>query len=404
MKKLLPLLTLCMASLGGCVHEDIITINATPALGAVEDIEEALLLDVGISVFDPNVPEEVAEQNEMLLAVGVRNAEARYMPYVLRDSMQETGNWGAVRVVPRGSETVDLMIGARIITSDGETLTLEVSAYDASGRVWIDNREYTDLAGKLNYRDDINTSSLDPFQDLYNQVANDLLAERNKLSDKEIARIRQIAQLRFAADLAPDAFGDYLAEEKGRYSLRRLPARDDPMFLRTQKIRDRDYLFIDTLDQHFGSFHRQIDQVYDDWRKFNYDEVVELRRIEQEMTRRTLAGAAMIVGGVAAATNSDNNYTAYSGQVAAYMGMYAIFSARKLRPEALIHAQTIRELGDSFELEVRPAVLEIEGKTITLSGSVEAQFEQWRELLREIYDSETGLPDVASGRQALPGG
>ena len=69
-------------------------------------------------------------------------------------------------------------------------------------------------------------------------------------------------------------------------------------------------------------------------------------------------------------------------------------STMPLRPEALVHAETMRELGDTFDAEVRPAVLEVEGKTITLSGSVESQFDQWRELLRDIYVTETGLPEI----------
>ena len=75
-------------------------------------------------------------------------------------------------------------------------------------------------------------------------------------------------------------------------------------------------------------------------------------------------------------------------------GLTAIMSTLPMRPEVQVHAETMRELGDSFELEVRPAVLEVEGKTITLTGSVDEQFEQWQGLLRDIYTTETGLPAV----------
>ncbi len=389
----------------GCVHEEVITINATPALAAVEDVPEELLLDIGVRVFDPNVPENIEEQNLQRLVAGVRGAEARYMPYVLRDTLQETGHWGAVRVLPRASDNVDIVIRGRIVNSDGETLTLEIFAHDATGRVWIDNEEYTDLAGRLNYRKDVSQSGLDPFQDLYNAVANDLLAFRQQLSDKQVARIRQVTELRFAAEIAPAAFANYLNERDGRVELRRLPARGDPMIERVRKIRDRDLSFIDILDQHYGVFANQIGPAYDDWRRYNYDEVVELRRLEREIRRRTVAGAALIVGGLAVDSNSDNAYTSYAGKVGALVGLTAILTTLPLRPEAQVHAQTMRELGDSFALEVRPAVLEVEGKTITLTGSVDQQFEKWRELLRDIYSTETGLPAVnPAPPQADPGG
>lgn len=377
-----------------CVHEEVITINATPALSAIEVVPDELLLDVGVRVFDPNLPEDIKEQNELRLVAGVRAAEARYMPTVLRDTLQETGHWGAVRVLPRGNETVDLVVGARILVSDGETLTLEVTAQDATGRVWMDNKEYSDLAGRLNYRNDMTVAGQDPFQDLYNAIANDLVALRQQLTNKQIVRIRETAELRFAAEIAPLAFADYLAEQDGEYILRRLPAREDPMVDRVRKIRERDLRFIDTLDQHYGVFARQVEPAYDDWRRFNYDEVVELRRLEREVRRRTIAGAALIVGGLAVDVNSDDPVTSYAGRVGAIAGVSAVLSTMKMRPELQVHAETMRELGDSFELEVRPAVLEIEGKTITLSGSVDEQFQQWRSILRDIYTTETGLPAI----------
>lgn len=392
-KRLLLLISLAAVT-AGCVHEQVITINATPALAAVEDVDEELLLDVGINVFDPNVPEDITEQNEQRLVEGVRQAEARFMAYVMRDTLQRTGHWGAVRVLPRGSANVDLIVDARILNSDGEMLTLEVSAVDSTGRVWLDEREYSDLAGRLNYRDDANTSNTDPFQDLYNEIANDLLAYRDSLADEKLARIRQVTQMRFAADIAPAAFGDYISEQDGRVALRRLPASGDPMLARVDRIRERDQLFIDTLDQHYGAFYGQVRPAYDDWRRFNYDEIVELRRLEREIRRRTIAGAALIVGGLAVDANTDSAIGSYAGRAGALVGLSTVLSTMPMRPEVQVHAETMRELGDSFELEVRPAVLEIEGKTITLTGSVDAQFEQWRDLLREIYTTETGLPAI----------
>ncbi|MDH3588902.1 MAG: hypothetical protein OEQ74_05825 [Gammaproteobacteria bacterium] len=403
MTRIIAPLALCSVVIGGCVHQEVITINATPANAAVADVSEGLLLDVGITIFDANVPDEIKEQNELRLVAGVRTAEARYMPYVLRDTLQKTGHWGAVRVVPRASDFVDLMVAGRIETSDGEMLVLSVTAYDATGRLWIDDKEYSDLAGKLNYREDINTTRQDPFQDLYNQIANDLLAKREAMALKDVNRIREVAQLRFAADISPDAFGKYIEEDDGRVQLSRLPARDDPMLQRVQKIRERDNLFIDTLDQHYGVFYQQVKGAYSDWRRFNYDEVVELRRLEREIRRRTIAGAALIVGGLAVDANSDSNYASYAGRVGALVGLSSILSTMPLRPEALVHAETMRELGDTFDAEVRPAVLEVEGKTITLSGSVDSQFEQWRDLLRDIYVTETGLPEI-EGQQGPPDG
>ncbi len=57
----------------------------------------------------------------------------------------------------------------------------------------------------------------DPYQDLYNKVANDMLAYRQRLTAKETAAIRQVAQLKFARSVVPEAFGGYLAADGGRH-------------------------------------------------------------------------------------------------------------------------------------------------------------------------------------------
>ena len=59
--------------------------------------------------------------------------------------------------------------------------------------------------------------------------------------------------------------------------------------------------------------------------------------------------------------------------------------------EAEIHNAAIRELGDSLQAEVSPMVVEIDGRTVELTGSIEEQYQKWRELLRKIYINETGF-------------
>jgi len=38
-------------------------------------------------------------------------------------------------------------------------------------------------------------------------------------------------------------------------------------------------------------------------------------------------------------------------------------------------------------------VVTVKGQTRRLTGTAEAQYEQWRRLLHEIYEAETGLPE-----------
>ena len=44
----------------------------------------------------------------------------------------------------------------------------------------------------------------------------------------------------------------------------------------------------------------------------------------------------------------------------------------------------------SLEAEITPQVIDLEDRSVTLSGNVEEQYSQWRELLADIYATEIG--------------
>ena len=56
-----------------------------------------------------------------------------------------------------------------------------------------------------------------------------------------------------------------------------------------------------------------------------------------------------------------------------------------------MHAATLEELSNSFEDEVAPLVVEMEGNTYRLTGNAQAQYEEWQRLIKDLYASETGF-------------
>ena len=58
--------------------------------------------------------------------------------------------------------------------------------------------------------------------------------------------------------------------------------------------------------------------------------------------------------------------------------------------EARIHEAGLKEMADSLGAEIAPHTIALEDKTITLSGTVEEQYAQWRAILNDIYLTETG--------------
>ena len=271
---------------GGCVSHTVINANAAPAIQSEMTLPEEQLLDVGVTLFDAGVSEEgpTDEDDPGAPSAEVRRAEARFMAYILKDTLQNTGNWGAVRVTPADTNAVEVIVRGHIVTSNGERLEIRVKVEDATGRIWLD-KKYEDLASKYAYSE-YAPNGEDPFQDLYNAIANDMLAARDELEPKDHIRIRQVSELKFASDLSPYAFDEYLqTDRKGRTTVSRLPADSDPMMARMRKIRERDYMFIDTLDEHYAGFYGEMSGPYGDWRKFTYDEAIALRELQAQARR-----------------------------------------------------------------------------------------------------------------------
>ena len=169
--------------------------------------------------------------------------------------------WGAVRVVPNPEQINDLVVTGKILHSDGEKLQLHISAVDSRGRSWLD-KDYTGVASRYAY-EATSRNKYDPFQAVYVTIANDLLAQQEELKFKDRETIRLITELRFARSFSPQAFDGYLGQNrKGEYSILRLPAEGDPMLERVVNIRERDQMFIDTLQEYYKSFGTQMHDPY----------------------------------------------------------------------------------------------------------------------------------------------
>ena len=84
------------------------------------------------------------------------------------------------------------------------------------------------------------------------------------------------------------------------------------------------------------------------------------------------------------------------------LGGQVLINGFNISKEAKIHSEVIKELNDSFGSEMKPVVMEFEGKQYELTGSAQEQFDAWRKLLRQIYDAETGLGPDASGDPPNP--
>ena len=376
-------LLLALSLLSGCVTETVKS-TSVPVLDAPDTpVPDAELLDVGVVILDPGIS---SVEDEEQVYPEVRRAEATFMATELADVLAEQGGWGAVRVVPDERQFSDLLVRGTILQSDGEALELKIRVSDARGTVWLDKR-YTGITSRYAYEQGTRTKQ-DPFLSVYRMIANDMLAAFQRLPAEERTTIRRVAEMRFARDFASGAFADYLNEDpSGQVTLRRLPSEEDPMLARVRGLRQRHYVFVDTLQGHYTGFSDDMYTPYQEWRKASYEETVALRELENEAKREMIAGGAAILAGIVA-QSSGSRMTRSAGAIGVVGGGALLKRGLEKRAESNIHSLALEELGQSLDAEITPRVIELEDRTVRLTGNVEDQYDQWRELLADIYAAE----------------
>ena len=383
------------AALAGCSVNEVITAEETELVVAEAPKNEALLLDVGIVEFDGGVPED-NDPEDTRIYEPIRNAESRYLAYHLKNTMQSTGHWGAVRVVPSESAYTDVLLHAEIRESDGEFVKLEVTATDTSGEHWY-TRLYETQTGISSYSENRDRRQ-DPYQKVFNDIANDLHAYAKALPPDDVRRLQQISELKFFADMSPAAFGEHLTSDgDGLVSVNRLPAENDPQVMRLRQIRERDRLVIDMLNEHYANFYYGIAIPYHAYRKAAREEAVNYRQVKRSAALKTLMGVVVLAGSLQMDTN-DSSYSRRRMKgtlqtIGISEGLNAIVAGFTRNSEASIHIEAIEELAESFSGEAAPMVVTVQGETRRLTGTAAAQYESWRRLLREIYEAETGFGD-----------
>jgi hypothetical protein len=290
--------------LSGCasIPKNQVPEQVAPVLPGRE-LNDTELLNVSIQVFDPGtLPQKPKERQG--LSEEIRAAEARFAPIHLKHTLQRTGYWGAVRVVPDPDISAEVLVNGRIEMSDGESAVLNIEVIDARNVVWF-RKVYAETA-RPEEHNGVEPEKEDAFQDLFNSIANDLAFYRNSLSLAEIDEIRQVAALKYAQFMAPDSFSGYLAiTPEGRLFRQRLPAANDPMLDRVSKIKTRDEMLVDTINDYYDIYYHDLWQPYANWRKFRQEEVSALREIEREALAKQILGITAIVGAIALGATTD---------------------------------------------------------------------------------------------------
>ncbi|MFT4886475.1 MAG: hypothetical protein ACJA2D_000412 [Pseudohongiellaceae bacterium] len=351
-----------------------------PSVGSVELLvtnqapSESVQLEIGIQVFDNRLDAEDRERFEDWVYSEIRENEVNYLPYVLRNTLLETNHWGAVRVLPQPDPSVDIQIEGTVLHSDGDRLEIDIVATDSAGRQWL-NKTYADTTVSADFPDSTRFTTgnpfnpngfVDPFQDIYDQIANDLLLTRELMASTELVNIKRVSQMVYASDLSPETFAHTLTtDEQGLLTVTSLLSETDPMLERLESMRDRHLVFIDTVDEYYEALYTEMQPSYVIWRRYSHDQIDETQRLASR------------------AEDYDLDDYGTSSSFVSLTQRYDRYRWSK------IYEQEFRELAAGFNKELAPAILNLSEQVNGVSGTMEEQYVQWRRILQALFRLET---------------
>jgi hypothetical protein len=342
-------------------------VGDVPLIQAIQVPSANALLEVGVKVFTTAQKETGEYEIGDWVFDEIIQKETQFLPHLLKSTLVNSKQWGAIRVIPESDPSLDLFVEGEIVQSDGETLELQVHAFDSSGREWL-NQTYADQSIQEDYPESTrftldNTfdaiNFVDPFQDIYNRIANDLVAVRTNLGEQTLDDLNLVTDMLYASDLSPNTFsGAITANEEGLLIVNRLPSLNDPMMARVADMKYRHHLFIDTVDEYYQTLYEDIQPAYVLWRRYSIDQIAEIE-----------------------ANRSD-----YGGS----SGFLSLSQRYDRFKWSKIFEREFNDLAAGFNNELAPAFLELNSQVHGLTGTMEQQYREWRGILRRLFELENG--------------
>ena len=342
-------------------------------------------LDSNIVELDPGLKDTDVASREAGIWPELRRAEARRFAVKLAKSLNEANSFAAVSVTTNSNYLSDIVISGKIIKSNGEDVHLSITAVDSTGSKLINKKIYKHRSNEYFYQN-IRNKELDPFDPIYRAIAGDLIS---LLSSKNLDNIELITDLRFARRLNNSEFSDAIEYNNNKYELGFVPASNDPMFVRSQNVQLKDLTFRNEMQKHYIKFSDDMEGSYKVWQQAALSASKSKREAEARAATQAVFGALLMAAAASSASSSDSYDYNYGAVAAATVGAGLLVSASGNAKEAKVHESTINEISLSFDGEIAPKVVEMEGMQVKLEGNIENQFSQWQTVLGSIYESES---------------
>ncbi len=381
-----------------------------PEKGFLKDRMNIPSLRLAIPVLNPGIPQSTKKQEEEGVWPELRKVEAVRSALKLKEWLYRYNQFDSILVSADASISADIYLIARIIRSTGEIMELAYQVVDARGEVWSAEQKQVHRV-EPGWHERYGETSRDPFDPLYQAVANEVYEllkdkgkahvnqlERNKRSANsaklsELQKITKTRDLAFAGFMLPSEYGQYLEQKERRWSITQLPDEQSEVWGRIQSVMLREDAFVQVVEDHYQEFAASIEVDYQQWQEDMFPIAREARLAKRGRTWKAIAGTALVAASAASAKDGAADEGDRSAQNAAVAGALAgggliamAFRDNHLNQRAV---GEINELGKSFNDSIRPTSIDVNGKIVTLTGSVHNQFAMWRSMLADIYAAET---------------
>lgn len=361
---------------------------------------------LAIPVLDPGIPESTKKQQEEGIWPELRKAEAVRCAFKLKQWIQRYNQFDSIVISADASISADIYLIGRIVDSDSETMRIAYQIVDARGVTWMEERTKRHRV-ELGWHDRYGITKRDPFDPLFNKIAEDVYEE---LKDRGKAHVEQLEHnekvgpdkaryselqlitttrdLAFASFVSPE-YNDFLKPDGGHYVIQYVPEEQSESWRRIQTIMRREDEFTQVIEDYYEGFRDQVETDYTQWQTDTFPVAREVRLTKRGRTIKAIAGAALVIASVAAAEDGSAKQGDRSAENAAAVGalaggalITAAFRDNHLHKKAV---EEINELSRSLHNSIRPTRIDLNGKVITLAGTVQEQFGQWRSMLADIY-------------------
>ena len=357
-----------------------------------EAVSTATKLDVIIPVFDPGLSENAENYEEEGIWPELRRAESNRFAYKLKQALDNSHEFGAVRVTPDESASGDLYVLGKIEESNGQDVEFGLNVVDISGKEWVDETFEHEVQESFykNYRN----RGKDPYDPVFKEAADEIIDALKMRSTAELDNLKYMTGLRFGASFNDEAFMEYMDTEDDFIELISKPGDNDPLYQRVMAIRVREQLFLDNLQQNYDFFSQNMDYSYLEWQKASFVELTLLQQARREGIYKAVAGVFLIALAITTGISGFSSAVFDSMAIAAGVGGGVLVAGGyKSKKEAQLHQDAINELGESINIEMESQVISLNDETVELTGNIQQQFMQWREFLKRIYEQEA-TPNV----------